>query len=374
MTHTILSKNPDLARLSQLVLAGLATDADLSQAKLEDVRAIKTDNSVMHYRAVATTPETRAAVEGEKKPRSYAFVASEESRDRAGDIIRVAGWDHRNFKQNPIALADHWAATACIVGSVGDIQKATGEKPPRLYETITFAEAGVSEVADVCERLVSAGLLRTVSVGFLPLVVKWPESDEEREKEGLGRFGCIFEKQEQLELSVVAIPCHPAATLTGKSFMAERVRIARAVQSLIDSKAITKAAGELYLKTTDRRSPRTVFPVKHVVRATGEGLHVELVNGPQILVDGPDHAPAIEALTLTNAALVARCDSMQGELAKQAGELASLKALVEALPKPGPQPRSAAADPKSFAADALEQQPPRGLVIKTGLLARLRAS
>lgn len=259
----ILSKDAELNRFAGFVLAGLASEDMLAQWKnQDDIRAIKTDTGVYHYHAVSTVPEERKARAQDAKPRSYEFVANEESRDRSGDIIKVAGWDLANFKRNPIALVDHYAATQCIVGSVTNMVKATEEKPPRLYETIVFPDEGVSEVADVNERLVAAGLLRTVSVGFLPIKVSWPESDEEREKLGVGRYGCLYEKQEQLELSIVAIPCHPNATLTGKALDREQMKLAGELGRMVKAEVISKKQAAAYLSATRRRSVHRMWPLK----------------------------------------------------------------------------------------------------------------
>lgn len=38
---------------------------------------------------------------------TYSFVASDETADRYGDIVRVAGWDLANYKRNPIVLFQH---------------------------------------------------------------------------------------------------------------------------------------------------------------------------------------------------------------------------------------------------------------------------
>ena len=34
-------------------------------------------------------------------------VASNETRDRVGDIVKVDGWDLKNFKRNPVLLFAH---------------------------------------------------------------------------------------------------------------------------------------------------------------------------------------------------------------------------------------------------------------------------
>jgi len=40
-------------------------------------------------------------------PGKMRVVASDESTDRYGDIIRVSGWDLKNYRANPIVLFGH---------------------------------------------------------------------------------------------------------------------------------------------------------------------------------------------------------------------------------------------------------------------------
>lgn len=327
----ILSKNRELAQFASLLLSGLATDRDCRAWGEEEVRAIKTDNSLVHYRAIVTDPKTRKL--DASSPRSYEFVASEESRDRSGDIIKVSGWDLTNFRANPIALADHDARMEKIIGNVTSMRKATGEDPPRLYETITFAEPGVTQLADVCERLVATGVAKTVSVGFIPLMVTWPESDDEREKLGVGRWGCVYDKSEQLELSLCAIPCHPKAAATGKAFTQERQRIAEAVWSMVAEKQITREAASAYLSVLEsRRVARTVFPVRDIpsrnavkeqLAQTAPASSVETSNAlpsPEkreaAAAPNADVLLVIEALTKRADAADARVAELEARLAK----------------------------------------------------------
>jgi hypothetical protein len=294
MAPTIVSKNADVARLAQLILAGAATEELCAGANEHDVRAIKSDTGVMHYRA--TTVGRIAATADEAKAdtasRTFRFVASEESADRMGDIIRVAGWNLGNFKKNPIALANH--DTECPIGTVANMVKATGEKPPRLYESITYPVPGASPESDVSRALVEAGVLRAVSVGFIPELMMWPESDDERQSLGVGRFGVVYEKQEQLELSVCSIPCHPSALITPKGSSAHRSHLLSAIKRLVREGKIEHDAAQEFVARCGW-SVRKLFPVVRVLRVPAASI--ELGEPTIELQRGADGALGLAPLT-----------------------------------------------------------------------------
>jgi len=69
--------------------------------------------------------------------------------------------------------------------------------------TVEFPPEGTYEFADIVERLVSTGYLKTESVGFLP--TKWEDGDGDK---GPSR---TYIKQELLEISIVPVPSNPDA-------------------------------------------------------------------------------------------------------------------------------------------------------------------
>ena len=82
----ILINNSEVQQLAARILNGIATDAELKAAKVEDIYAIKTDTSAIHVRGIVA-PVTKMA-DGSRTRR---FIASDETQDRMGDIIRVIG-------------------------------------------------------------------------------------------------------------------------------------------------------------------------------------------------------------------------------------------------------------------------------------------
>jgi hypothetical protein len=95
--------------------------------------------------------------------RTMRFVASDESVDRYGDIIRVSGWQLDNFRKNPVLLFAHDSRQP-PVGQVPTIEVVGTE----LIADCLFRAEGDSQLSDDVWRAVEGGFLRAVSVGFTP--------------------------------------------------------------------------------------------------------------------------------------------------------------------------------------------------------------
>lgn len=132
--------------------------------------------------------------EEEEKGEEYDFevIATTEGIDRDGEMIKGDGWDFTNFMKNPVLLWAH-DYTSLPIGKVTEVFIEEGAVKVRgIFAKTAFAE----EVKSLYDQ----GILRAVSVGFIP-----------REREGN-----IITKQELLELSFVAVPSNPDAVTTGK--------------------------------------------------------------------------------------------------------------------------------------------------------------
>lgn len=141
----------------------------------------------------------------DENSRTIDFVASSEAVDRHGDIIRVAGWDTRNYERNPVFLWAHRSSDPPIGKCV---QIWVDKKAGALMQRIQFPTKDEYAFADRIFKLYKGGYLRAVSVGFRAKQedVK-PILDEDT-----GEFiGQEFTKQELLELSAVPIPANPEA-------------------------------------------------------------------------------------------------------------------------------------------------------------------
>jgi len=133
--------------------------------------------------------------------RKYEFIASTADQDRDGEVIDVNGWDLKNFKKNPVIMFAHDYRTL-------PIGRATriGVRDGKLVNNVEFPPEGTYEFADIVERLVGAGFLKTESVGFMPK--KWEDGDG-----GEKSPRRTYTKQELLEISIVPVPSNPNALM-----------------------------------------------------------------------------------------------------------------------------------------------------------------
>ena len=143
-----------------------------------------------------------SATDGSRKIR---FVFSDETVDRAGDSINAEGWQIESFLKNPVALWSHDSYSPPI-GRASNVGPSVG----KLMGDIEFMPADISAFADSIYRMVKAGFVKAVSVGFIPLEYSFVNNNERP-------FGIDFTKQELLEISVCPVPCNPNALQEAKA-------------------------------------------------------------------------------------------------------------------------------------------------------------
>lgn len=129
----------------------------------------------------------------------YRFTASTASVDRDGDIIMQDGWELDNFAKNPVILYGHDQFGTFPVGKA----IAADVKGDSLSVDVDFTPRSVSESGHEVYRLVDAGFLNAVSVGFAPIEFVW--NDEHK--------GYDFHRTELLEVSIVAVPANQEALI-----------------------------------------------------------------------------------------------------------------------------------------------------------------
>jgi HK97 family phage prohead protease len=135
---------------------------------------------------------------------SHEFVLSDETRDRYGDIVMADGWQLARFRKNPVALYAHDSG-GLPIGRWQNV-RVEGKK---LLGQLELAEAGTPAATPVVEAirsLLDQKILRSVSVGFLPLEAE--ALDKENPWDGLR-----VTKAELVECSVVPVPANPSATM-----------------------------------------------------------------------------------------------------------------------------------------------------------------
>ena len=136
--------------------------------------------------------------------RTLRILATDETRDRDGDIITMNGWRLDNYIKNPVFLWAHDYASVPIGAAIKIEKKRT---PHRLMLTHKFPTAGVHPFADMILQLYHEKVINAGSVGFIPF--NWEEIKDDEEK---GFFGPKkFTDQELLEHSGCAVPANPNA-------------------------------------------------------------------------------------------------------------------------------------------------------------------
>jgi hypothetical protein len=142
--------------------------------------------------------------------RTILFVASDESEDRYGDIIRQSGWQLENYKKNPIGLWAHDSNGMCSAHN--GMPVARGAKievrGKELLWLAQFWPAGQYEFSDLIFNAYNKGFMNAVSVGFIPIEFKWIEEGD----------GMEFLKCELLEVSFVPLPANPNALVSEDAF------------------------------------------------------------------------------------------------------------------------------------------------------------
>jgi HK97 family phage prohead protease len=133
----------------------------------------------------------------EKKDNEIMGIASTDSKDRHGEVIKQEGWDLKQFKKNPVILASH-NSFEFPIGKATNIKVSNG----KLIFTAVFSEA--TQMAREAYQLVKEGILNCFSVGFIPKA-----RDEKDES--------IITNAELLEISLVAIPANSEAVVIAKS-------------------------------------------------------------------------------------------------------------------------------------------------------------
>ncbi len=146
------------------------------------------------------------------------YVASDETIDSYGEVIRASGWRFTHFQKNaPFVDSHNYNCIDKLLGKVIDFRIEGGRLTERVQWAIDVPE---NELARIGWKMTEAGYLKAVSVGFYPLRGVGPNSGDRAEyltqlKEmGISekngpRF--IFIEQEQIELSACIIGANPNA-------------------------------------------------------------------------------------------------------------------------------------------------------------------
>ncbi|ETT25254.1 peptidase U35 phage prohead HK97 [Rhodococcus rhodochrous ATCC 21198] len=136
------------------------------------------------------------------KNKTVVFRISDGKPDRHGEIVDQKSWDFTDYMQNPLLILNHDSS---------DISNGVGQAEELWYDADDDATYGrfkvmteVSEKAALAWKLIKAGILRTVSVGFIPDDIEWTDDGTP-----------ILKNNKLLETSLVLVPANPRAVALG---------------------------------------------------------------------------------------------------------------------------------------------------------------
>ena len=165
------------------------------QAREQELEALEA-----YRKGVAEAPVMYKPLGGAFKATSegiMTFVASEETEDRLGDVLRAGGWDLAAYQKNPVYLFGHDHS----IPPIGTVPRVWVEGK-QLLNIVRWDEE--DPFAKFIKGKYERGVMKAQSVGFRPLDFK-QRTD--------GGKGIEFLKQELLEISAVSVPAHPSAVL-----------------------------------------------------------------------------------------------------------------------------------------------------------------
>lgn len=145
------------------------------------------------------------------------YVASDESVDSYREVIRASGWRFTHFQKNaPFVDSHNYGSIDRLLGKVVDF----AVKGTKLIETVQWAkDIAEQPLAVMGWKMVEAGFLPAVSVGFRPVKTITPHGDRNAWNQQLEQLKlkpdaevrAIYTEQEQIELSAVIIGANPNA-------------------------------------------------------------------------------------------------------------------------------------------------------------------
>lgn len=209
---------------------------------------------------LSIAPVTKAEAPPDDSP-SYRFIMSTNQVDRANDVVEQA-WELADFMANPVALYNH-ASWQPAVGIWSDLKVES--LPSGLSRLVgTVRPMPIEEYRDsvIVAKHLQMGLLRTVSVGFMP--------GEWRPRSGLPADHPLYSKESRgyilgsqvapnrlMECSLCTIPMNPGAVIDSAP---------KAVQDTIESSpSATRTLAQALAEAMD--SQRRTTPAAALGRA-----------------------------------------------------------------------------------------------------------
>jgi hypothetical protein len=146
------------------------------------------------------------------------YVASDESLDCYGEIVRANGWKFTHFAKNaPFVDSHDYSSITKLLGQVVDFRVEKNQ----LVEVVAYSrEPGT--LAEWAYKMVRDGFLKAVSVGFVPvnMATKYDSNQSafisqitelKLDPQTAAKLRAVYLEQEQIELSQCVIGANPNA-------------------------------------------------------------------------------------------------------------------------------------------------------------------
>jgi len=151
-----------------------------------------------------------AAASGNEKPNGKVYIsgmANANVVDRVKERVDPRGLDSTDFLKNPILLAHH-----SYYHPIGQVTRLEQTNEGVEFEAWVGdpTKADLTEMQEEVRSLVKQGILKTVSIGFIPKEIQRPTYNDE----GSMIEPLIILKWELLELSIVGVPCNQDSTFS----------------------------------------------------------------------------------------------------------------------------------------------------------------
>lgn len=229
-----------------------------------------------------------------KDTRSATFIMTDETKDSYGDIVRAKGCDLTRFESNPIALLNH--NSNMILGTWSDVNRVS----KRIEGTVTLADEGTAPHVDMAYKLMSQGILRAASVGFMlkdyDLIL-----DED------GRFeGLDMKAWEMTECSVVSVPANPSAL--AKAIKDGDKLALEFIEKVLDT--YTRTGAGLIVAKADLEAIRTEGLCRGATVTVEENLDVDGDEGEQRSLEIDDADDTTIVLDLDTSAVETKISGM----------------------------------------------------------------
>ena len=167
-------------------------------------------------------------------------IASDESEDRAGDIIKVDSWDFKNFLNNPVLQAGHDYRPQFTIGIAKNL-RVEGKKV--IFEPVFHT---ITKLAKEIKQMYEEGILKAWSVGYIP-----------------------GDRNELLEISAVAVPANANALMLVKGM------------DLNEEKEVKEKTAEFVKKEVTKKKKDNGVSMEEFQKEVGE-IRKELELDPEL--------------------------------------------------------------------------------------------